>query len=127
VFGHQGQRRHAGGPEQGFTLAELLVVVVILGILAAVVVFAVGNATDEAEKSACDAERATLETAIEAYRAQVGSYPSDTDDLLDNPETTDAPSDGFLRHLPTLYMVSDNAGGIARTDKGVEQECAAVN
>jgi general secretion pathway protein G len=117
VFGHQGQRRREGGREQGFTLAELLVVVVILGILAAVVVFAVGNATDDAKQSACDAERATLETAIEAYRAQTGEYPASTAAL------TDADT-RYLRHEPKLYQVAGTDGEIARTDAGIEQECA---
>ena len=64
-------------PQKGFTLVELLVVIVILGILAAVVVFAVGGSTDKAQTSACKAERSAVETAVEAYRASVGSYPTD--------------------------------------------------
>ena len=44
-------------PQKGFTLVELLVVIVILGILAAVVVFAVGGSTDKAQTSACKAEQ----------------------------------------------------------------------
>ena len=44
--------------EKGFTLVELLVVIVILGILAAVVVFAVGGTTDKAQTSSCEAEKA---------------------------------------------------------------------
>jgi general secretion pathway protein G len=62
--------------EQGFTLIELLVVVVILGILAGVVVFAVGNLTDNAKKNACATEASTVETAAEAAKAQTGSYPA---------------------------------------------------
>jgi len=117
VFRHQESHRR----EQGFTLAELLVVVVILGILAAVVVFAVGNSTDNAKASACDAERSTLETAIEAYRAQTGDYPASNASLLED-ETK------FLRHAPTLYQVNTEAdGSISRTNAGIEQECAQVN
>lgn len=64
--------------EGGFTLIELLVVIAILGILSAVVVFAVGNTTDKAQKKACKTERNTLKTAIEAYRSDdpLGAYPS---------------------------------------------------
>ena len=62
--------------DEGFTLIELLIVIVILGILATVVVFAVGGITDQGEVSACKADYKTLEVAVEAYRAQEGSYPA---------------------------------------------------
>ena len=55
--------------EQGFTLVELLIVIVILGILAGIVMFAVGNLTDTAKKNACATEADTFGTAIQAYRA----------------------------------------------------------
>ena len=56
--------------DEGFTLIELLIVIVILGILATVVVFAVGGITNRGKQSACDADRSTLEVAIEAYNAE---------------------------------------------------------
>ena len=42
--------------DQGFTLVELLIVIVILGILATIVVFAVRGITDKGQKSACKAD-----------------------------------------------------------------------
>jgi len=86
-------------PQKGFTLVELLVVIVILGILAAVVVFAVSGSTDKAKTSACAAERSAVETAVEAYQASTGSYPGTTSDLL-------ATNTKFLRATPTYYTVS---------------------
>ena len=65
--------------DEGFTLIELLIVIVILGILATVVVFAVGGITNRGKESACDADRNTLEVAIEAYNAQEGDYPARRD------------------------------------------------
>jgi prepilin-type N-terminal cleavage/methylation domain-containing protein len=53
--------------EQGFTLVELLIVIVILGILAGIVVFAVGNLTNNATKNACGTEAKTFFTAVQAY------------------------------------------------------------
>ena len=61
---------------KGFTLIELLVVIVILGILAAVVVFAVNGITDKGTTGACKTESRTVRTAIEAYNAQYGKYPT---------------------------------------------------
>ena len=58
--------------DQGFTLVELLIVIVILGILATIVVFAVRGITDQGQKSSCKATAKTYEVAIEAYYAQYG-------------------------------------------------------
>jgi general secretion pathway protein G len=69
------ERREQKGDEGGFTLIELLIVIVILGILAAIVVFAVQNLTGSTAKSSCSADFKTVETAAEAYKAQVGVYP----------------------------------------------------
>jgi prepilin-type N-terminal cleavage/methylation domain-containing protein len=56
--------------EKGFTLVELLVVIVILGILAAVVVFAVSGITDKGKSSACKIEVRTVNTALQAFSAK---------------------------------------------------------
>ena len=58
--------------DKGFTLVELLIVIVILGILATVTVFAVRGITDQGQVSACSADQKTLETAAETWFAQYG-------------------------------------------------------
>ena len=63
--------------QQGFTLVELLIVIVILGILAGIVVFAVGNLTSSAKTNVCVTEKSTISTALEAYKANTGAYPVD--------------------------------------------------
>ncbi len=60
---------HKNIVEQGFTLVELLIVIVILGILASIVVFAVGNLTDSAAAKACKTEESEYVTALMAYNA----------------------------------------------------------
>lgn len=68
-------RREERGDEGGFTLIELLIVIVILGILAAIVVFAVQNLTGSSASASCKSDMKTVETAVEAFDAQVGHYP----------------------------------------------------
>jgi general secretion pathway protein G len=46
--------------DKGFTLVELLIVIVILGILATVTVFAVRGITDKGQENACSVELRTL-------------------------------------------------------------------
>ena len=55
--------------DKGFTLVELLIVIVILGILATVTVFAVRGITDKGQENSCDVEKRSIETAFEAYYA----------------------------------------------------------
>lgn len=61
----QDNRAHAG-----FTLVEILIVIAIIGILAAVTVFAVRGVTNRGESASCVADAGTLETAVDAYFAQ---------------------------------------------------------
>ena len=65
--------------EDGFTLIELLVVIAILGILAGIVVFAVGGIGDKGAESACRTDTRILRTAEEAFSTQNnGAYASQT-------------------------------------------------
>ncbi len=57
----------------GFTLIELLIVIVILGILSTVVIFGVANFRSNAEQNACDTTKQTINTAGQAYLANVGA------------------------------------------------------
>ncbi|HEU5302307.1 MAG TPA: prepilin-type N-terminal cleavage/methylation domain-containing protein [Acidimicrobiia bacterium] len=77
--------------ESGFTLVELLVVIVILGILAAVSVLSVGGVTDRGRASACETDRETVRGAAEAYYAKNDGYAPSIASLV---------SAGFLRHAP---------------------------
>ena len=62
---------------KGFTLVEILIVVVILGILAAIVVPQFTNAADDARNGNVRTQTSTLENQIELYAAQNGgSYPT---------------------------------------------------
>ncbi len=60
---------------KGFTLVELLIVVIILAILAAIVVPQFASSTDDAKLSSLDTTLANMRSAIDLYYQQHGKYP----------------------------------------------------
>ncbi|MBN2684187.1 MAG: type II secretion system protein GspG [Pontiellaceae bacterium] len=67
----------------GFTLIEIILVVVIIGILAGIAIPNINKKADKAKISAGRANISTLDTAISEYQMMNGEYPSSLDDLLD--------------------------------------------
>src|SRR5271170_6706794 len=65
-------RRHRGrGEDQGgFTLLEILIVIVVLGILAAIVIFALGGVTGKTAIAACQGDGATLQVSVATFNNQ---------------------------------------------------------
>jgi prepilin-type N-terminal cleavage/methylation domain-containing protein len=80
------EKKRAG--EGGFTLVELLIVIVILGILAAIVVLAIGGLSGSATSASCNSGVHTIESAEDAYYASPDATGNaqqvygDTDHLL---------------------------------------------
>ncbi len=62
----------------GFTLVEILIVVVILGVLSALVVPAFASATDESRRGAFIESLNSMITAAEMYRARTGQHIVDS-------------------------------------------------
>lgn len=67
-------RRH--NPSQGFTLLELLVVLVVLGLLAGIVAPRYFNQLGKSETKVARAQIEGLVKALDIYRLETGSYPS---------------------------------------------------
>lgn len=67
--------------EEGFTLVELMVVLVIIGLLATIVIINVMPAADRAAVTKARADIATLEQGIEMYRLDNQRYPTTSEGL----------------------------------------------
>ncbi len=66
----------------GFTIIELLVVVVIIAVLAAITIFALNSIQTRARNSAALATSHTFTKKVSAYYQLVGSYPSNTSTVV---------------------------------------------
>jgi general secretion pathway protein G len=61
---------------EGFTLIELMVVILIIGLLATIVVQNLRSATDKAKRVKAQADVSQLKSALDRYYLDVGSYPT---------------------------------------------------
>ena len=75
------QPRHTR--ERAFTLIELLLVLVILGILAAVVVPKFSGRTEQAKLAAAQSQISIFGTALDSFEVDTGSYPKGKSGLTD--------------------------------------------
>jgi general secretion pathway protein G len=65
--------RHA---QDGFTLIELMVVILIIGLLATIVVQNLRSATDKAKRVKAQADISQIKSALDRYYLDAGSYPT---------------------------------------------------
>ncbi|MEL0647368.1 type II secretion system major pseudopilin GspG [Pseudoalteromonas agarivorans] len=66
----------------GFTLVELLIVMVILGLLASIVAPRMFSKVDSAREGTAKAQMQVMATSLDSYRLDIGYYPAKLDDLL---------------------------------------------
>lgn len=85
--------------EKGFTLLELLVVMAIIGILAAIAVPTYKSSMKKAKESVLKQDLFTLRDLLDQYYADKAKYPSSLDDLI---------AEGYLRVVPKDPMTNEN-------------------
>jgi len=116
---------------RGFTVVELLVVVVIVGVLAAIALPAYKNQMQKTRRS--DAKSALIGAAgqMERYMTEHGTYSTATLTLISVPATTQngyytlslanlTASSYTLRAAPAGNQVGDPCGTMTYTDQGVK-------
>jgi general secretion pathway protein G len=92
--------------EDGFTLVELMVVIVIIGLLAAIVAFNVLPMGDKARVEKAKSDISTIEQALEMYKLQNLTYPSTSEGLqalVKAPGSADPSryqAGGYIKKLP---------------------------
>lgn len=79
--------------QRGFTLIELMVVIVILGILAGLIIPRIMGRPEEARRMKARVQIESIETALKLYKLDNGSYPSTEQGLQ---ALVEAPSVGQL-------------------------------
>jgi len=86
-----------------FTLIELLLVLVILGILAAIVVPKFANRGEQARQTAAKTQIAAFSTALSAFEVDNGYYPkgkSGLQDLVTQPSDAQSWKGPYLKDIP---------------------------
>ncbi len=99
---------------KGFTLVEILIVVIILGILAAIVIPQFSSASDDARQSALVSDLQTLRSQLELYKVQHLDYYPDVHSLTAG--VAWVPDTGAL--ASRLSGTTDMYGQVAGTDFG---------
>ena len=104
-------------PDSGFTLLELLVVMTIIGILAAIAVPALRDSPRRAMEATLRADLFTFRSVIDQYKGDKGNYPPDLETLV---------KDGYMRKIPLDPMTKAQDWVLSMEEEATEPDDPSV-
>ncbi len=107
--------------QKGFTLIEILFVVIVIAILAAIAIMRITTTTATARANSCKADQAVINTQVEQFMLDTGNYPADDTafrSLLNNityfpggsPNCPEGNSDNYTYNTTTYRMICNTSG-----------------
>lgn len=101
--------------EQGFTLLELMIVMVIIALLAAIAIPSYTNNIRNAKEAVLKEDLHTMRTAIDSYTVDKQKAPQSLDDLVQAGYLKSMPKDPFTERTDT--WVPDESSDLSTTDQ----------
>ncbi|HTD95865.1 MAG TPA: prepilin-type N-terminal cleavage/methylation domain-containing protein [Edaphobacter sp.] len=113
--------RAARPSEQGFTLLELMIVMVVIGLLAAIAIPSYTANIRRAKEAVLKEDLHTMRTAIDSYTVDKQKAPQQLDDLVQAGYLKTMPKDPFTDRTDTWMPVqADSLSSIDQTEPGID-------
>jgi len=113
--------RSARRAEHGFTLLELMIVMVVIGILAAVAIPSYTNSIRNAKEAVLREDLHTIRSAIDSYTVDKQKAPQSLDDLVQSGYLKVMPTDPFTNRSDTWMPVQeDTLMSLDQTQAGID-------
>ena len=95
--------KHADGSRRGFTLIELMIVVVILGLLATTVMPKILDRPEQARRTKAKVDIRNIQSALAYFKTDTGRFPTTSEGLqalVSNPGVEGYDAGGYLERTP---------------------------